>query len=390
MRQTLALAALTAVMAGAAPGCAGPTSSQSVAFETGAQRARREAAESNQTKLDQADRALARGEIGLATRLYREVAEAEPEAMRPREQLANMALREHRYGDAERWLREIIALAPDETAPRYQLVSVLLRTRRVDEARREFQAAESAMNPDPKTELRLKAALALRAGQTTQAARLYDDYIAAYPDEAAGYVGLAVTLAQAGEFDSALTTLGKAQTIAPSSAVVQYNAALIWYRKGDLDRAIDYGLRAVALDPGYLPARTNLAAALLQRGRVGEARAQLEAALADRPGYAPAHNNLGVVLLTAGDVAGATAEFEKAAHHAPRVAAFHFNLGVAHFRAGRIAEARAAFAVVVDLSPTDQGARKNLTWIDGVLKGTIKGAELPEPSSQYTVDEFDE
>lgn len=368
----------------------GPSSGTGVLYETVADRQHRERDVANHQKMQDADQALAHGDEAGAQKLYREVAQSDAEAIAPRQRLATLALRQHRYGEAEHWLREVIAIDPETAAPRYQLVSVLLRQRRVEEARKEFQAAQETPDSDARTELRLKGVLALKSGQTTQAGRLFDDFIAEYPDDADGYVGLAIVLASAGAYDDALAKLDKAAALAPRSAVVEYDLALVYYKKGDLDAAIDHGQKAVALDPAFLPARNNLASALLQQGRFDEARAQLEAALASRPTYAPAYNNLGVILFAQGKLDEAAEAFAQAIHHAPRVPAFHFNLGLVRFRQGRLDDARSEFEAVVQLLPNDAGARANLTWLDGVKKGTLKGTDLPSGASQYAVDEFDE
>lgn len=378
------------ILAGLLAGCGATQTDGARRYDTPGdadhqQRAAREAA-----AVRGAEAAFQDGDLDAADRLYREAAEANPRSVAARLGLASVAERRHLDGEAERWLRDALTLEPERHKVRYRLISALLRQRRVTEARKELQIAVAGDQGDERIELRLKGAIALRSGQVTQAARLFEELIELAPKDPSGWIGLGVALAVAGEYSDAYERLIKARELAPQLAIVHYDLALVHQRLDQLDAAIAAGKLAVELDPYFMPARNNLAATLIQDGRSDEARKELLAAIAIRPTYAPAHNNLGIVLLGDGDLPGASAELEKAVKAAPRVATFHFNLGVAYFRQQRIDDARAQFSEVLALDAANPDAARNLRWLDGLKAGTIKGTTLPSMSSKYSLDEFDE
>ena len=337
-----------------------------------------------------AEAAYRERDLDAARARFLELAVADPDAWAPRMRLASIASTRHEHGEQERWLREAIALAPERIGPRYSLVSALIRQRRYDDATREFRALAPLGPADAAVELRIKGALALRAGRLEQALVSFDTLVRDFPQEASGWVGLGVVKAFAGDFRGALEALEHASKLAPRSAVPHYDLALVHYRQGNLEAAAAAGARAVTLDPYYMAARNNLAATLLAEGKREQARAELEQAVAMRPAYSPAHNNLGILLLGDGKLDEARAAFDRAIHHAPRVASFHFNLGLAYFRLGQYERAREAFARVTELDPANRDAPRNLEWLRGREAGTISGDMLPITESRHAVDEYDE
>lgn len=388
MTTRLALAVL--LLAGA---CGATRSEGALLYETPGDRDARERSAIDQADLARADKAMGAGDLDGAADIYRDVAHRDPRSLPALLGLAVVAERKHLDGEAERWLRSAITVSPELIGARYRLVASLLRQRRIADARKEYQDAQAPEHGGPgdeRTQLRLKGAIALREGQATQAAALFDELIELAPDDASGWLGLAVSLAVAGDDDEALAKLDKAFALAPRSPVAYYDLALVRYHKKQLDLAVAAGREAVKLDPWFLPARNNLAAALLSLSKTDDAKQILADAIALRPTYAPAHNNLGIVLLAAGDDAGAARELELAVHHAPRVAAFHENLGLAYFRLKRYDDARAEFQAVVTLDASNGDAARNLRWLDGLKAGTISGTELPASSSKFAVDEFNE
>lgn len=365
-------------------GCAG-VAGEGATYETREQVAARKTVASHAETWKRAEAAFTRRAYDAAEKDYRALAVADVALVEPRVRLAQIATRQHRHGEAERWLREAIALDPDNLDRRYSLVSCLLRQRRVDDARKELQAAGGDERP---AVVRLKAAMALRAGRLEQAMTFYDGLLAADSRDASAHLGLGVVRALAGDYEGAIVSFDRAIALDADSALAWYDRALVRHRQGLREEAVSDARTAIALDPWYLPARNNLAAILIELDRHDEARTELEAALALRPSYAPAHGNLGVLLLASGDVKGAIASLGRAIHHSPHTAAFHFNLGVAHWKNGDLAAARKSFEQVRTLDPQNRSAINNLRFLDGLERGTLRGS-LPHLAGHYAVEGFE-
>jgi Tfp pilus assembly protein PilF len=291
---------------------------------------------------------------------------------------AQRARREHRDGDAERALRAAVDLSPDRVELRYALVAILIRQGAWDRASRELQETRREFDePDPPAAVRLKAALALHAGRVAQASGMYRSLLASNPRDAAAWVGLALAQLGQGDVAEARALLDRAAALAPRGAIVFYDRALVRWRQGEPDGALEDARRAVALDPLYPEARNNLAALLLSLRRPAEAEVELRAALAQHPAYAAAHGNLGVARLDQGDLRGAVTALEAAVAHAPRQTAYHFNLGLAWHRLGNLDAARSEFQRVLEIDPGNQGAARNLRFLEGIRGGLLQGTELP-------------
>jgi len=67
------------------------------------------------------------------------------------------------------------------------------------------------------------------------------DYVKKYPNFASGYINLAAVYADAGDFDSSLSTLNKGEAYVQNEDekfLIQYNRAVIYYNKQEYDKAL--------------------------------------------------------------------------------------------------------------------------------------------------------
>lgn len=293
---------------------------------------------------------------------------------------ATEAYRRHHDTDAESLFRAALAEAPATLAGRIRLAlaATLLRQRRDDEAARELSAAARELDgASDRGVVRLKATLALHARRLDQAEALFAALALADASDVQAQVGLACVQVGRGDGRGALVFLDRAAALAPRRGLVYYDRALAWDALGERENAVADARTAVTLDPEHVEARTNLAALLARAGRPAEAEAELQTAVARFPSSATAHGNLGALLYLRGASGPAAAELEAAVARAPGQTAFHFDLGLTYFALGNLARAKAAFERVLALDPANQGARRNLRFIDGKQRGLIRGDELP-------------
>jgi tetratricopeptide (TPR) repeat protein len=156
----------------------------------------------------------------------------------------------------------------------------------------------------PAVQLAGRAAFAMGGRRLADAAKLFDELVAAYPKEPNVHYARGV-----------LRT-----TEAPDQALEDFAAEL-------------------AVSPDHIPARLQLVFELVKRGEIGKARPYAEQAIRIDPDHFAAHLAMGQVWFESGDVEKAIASFEQGAKLAPGSPQAHFLLARAYGRAGRTADA---------------------------------------------------
>ena len=147
-----------------------------------------------------------------------------------------------------------------------------------------------------------------------EAAKLYEELVAAHPDEPR----------------------------------VRYAYGVFLLRSGN-DNGLAELRRAVELDPDDVMSRLELAFELLLHGDNTEAKEQATKAVARAPSLFAAHNALGRALVELGELDAGIRELEEAVRLAPESPETHFTLARAYARAGRAEDAareRAAFTEI--------------------------------------------
>lgn len=167
--------------------------------------------------------------------------------------------------------------------------------------------------------------------------------------DASGAFNLGVLLHQRGEVADAMAAYNRAEQRGDPDA--GFNLGVLLYETGDLDGAEAAWRRSAGR--GHVRAAANLL--FLSRRRAGLERGgmtppevpeltefeELSYRRADETGVASGAYNLGVILHRRGDVAGATAAYERAEHRGDPDAAF--NLGVLLYEIGDLDSAEAAW-----------------------------------------------
>jgi tetratricopeptide (TPR) repeat protein len=171
------------------------------------------------------------------------------------------------------------------------------------------------------------AVLLHQRGSLDDAARAYQEILAAEPENADALHLLGVIAHQRGASEQAVALIKRAIGLRPSVAAYHVNLAEAYRALGQADRAIGCCRTALLLDPGCAEAANNLGLILLQQGKTQEAQGHFETALRLAPRYALACNNLANCRRVQGDTERAIALFRQAIDLEPRLAEAHTNLG---------------------------------------------------------------
>jgi tetratricopeptide (TPR) repeat protein len=147
-----------------------------------------------------------------------------------------------------------------------------------------------------------------------EAAKLYEEVVAAYPEEPR----------------------------------VRYAYGVFLLRSGD-DRGLAELRRAVDLAPDDVMSRLEIAFELLLHGDYAEAKAHAAKAVEQAPSLFAARNALGRALVELGELDPGIRELEEAVRLAPEVPETHFTLARAYARAGRAEDAARERAVFTEM-----------------------------------------
>jgi tetratricopeptide (TPR) repeat protein len=132
----------------------------------------------------------------------------------------------------------------------------------------------------------------MKSGRLNEAIADFEEALKISPNLAQTHNGLALALADSGDFDAAIEHFHKALDIWPNDAEACNNLATALYYTGQhdaakLDEAISYLQRSLALKPDFTAARQNLAAvkqarAALLRGSGRHSPAAIQVGWADQ------------------------------------------------------------------------------------------------------------
>jgi predicted O-linked N-acetylglucosamine transferase (SPINDLY family) len=151
------------------------------------------------------------------------------------------------------------------------------------------------MNPNIDTILQ-QAVAWHRAGQLDDAARGYQQVLAACPDHADAMHLLGVVRHQAGRHGQAVDLIRQALYQRPNNAMYLSNFGLALRGVGQHQQAYNVFKRALKTNPQYPEAHHNIAGLLVDAGHIDEALNHYQQAIRLRPNYVAALQNLGTLL----------------------------------------------------------------------------------------------
>lgn len=171
-----------------------------------------------------------------------------------------------------------------------------------------------------------EAVLLHRAGNLTNARRLYDSVLVLTPSDADALNNLGIVLSALREYPRALDLLRRAASIAPRNAGIWNNIGTVFHEQGKNSDAIAAFRYALTLDAGHAGAKVGLAQQYLAIGALPQARELLDEVLIVRPQLPEALYTLGQVLERQGDRAGAIRAYETFVKTAPPRLTNHIDL----------------------------------------------------------------
>lgn len=171
--------------------------------------------------------------------------------------------------NAERLAAEVVKLAPESAAAHQALGAAQHIGLKLEAAATEYEAAYK-LAPDATT--RRSWADLLRAnGAPDKAIPLYQEQLAATPEDRLARAGLILAMLDAGQRETADQETAAALAAEPRNLALLAGLAYWFVAHGENALALDYAQRAVQLEPRYTWAQVALARALLAQNRPFEA-----------------------------------------------------------------------------------------------------------------------
>jgi protein O-GlcNAc transferase len=232
-----------------------------------------------------------------------------------------------------------------------------------------------------------------QAGRLAEAARVYEQIIAAVPGDFEATHLLGVIALQEGNFQRARSLIAGALVTNPQNSVAWNNLGNVSLHLGEAETARTQIERALEIDPNSVEALVNLGATLRTLGLPAEAVVPLQKAHSIAPISAAVCEMLGASLLDSGDVQGAIGVYELAVRAAPNHAGLWTNLAVALKSAHEYSRAQECAEKAVEVEPQSSNARAalaaiyyELAQIDSSLAAYRAAVELPDVSAKTFVE----
>ncbi len=241
------------------------------------------------------------------------------------------------------------------------------------------------VQPNP-VQMKFQAALALhKQGRLAEAAKIYEDILAADKAHVAALHCLGGVAYQMGHLEKAVTLIASAVRINPRIAAAdawrgaalnqldRYAEALkvsdetirlkpdfaeahcnrgnAFYGLGRFADALASYDKAITLKPGFAEAWSNRGNALQKLGRADDALASSDRAIALKPGYAPGHHSRANALYDLKRWDEALASYDKAIERNPHYAQAYYNRGKALYDLKRLDEAIASYDRAIACTP---------------------------------------
>ena len=185
---------------------------------------------------------------------------------------------------------------------------------------------------------------------------LWEDAVAAQPDDPVARTNLAVLLNKAGRTSEAIEQLNHALAIRSDFPKAQNDLGVALASAGQSEDAIKRFEKAIELAPDYAEPHHNLAIAYAKSGRIPQAIAELQQALQLNPRYAKAHLDLGTVLAATGRLTEAVQHYQQAAQLKPNMPDSYFALALLYEKMQQPADAITAAQQALRVAQANQQA----------------------------------
>lgn len=199
-----------------------------------------------------------------------------------------------------------------------------------------------------------------RAGRIGEAEDIYQQLLAAYPQNPDLWHLLGVVAHQSGRLEEGLNLIQRA--IAANPAAFQYynNLGLLLNKLGRREDAVAAFQKAIQLQPDVAESYYNLGITLCESGRAAESVEAYQTALRLHPNHPSSRLNLGLALTLAGRTDAAEAHYREVLRQEPGDVAVAVNLGNLLKDLARLEEAMEIYRTALSYAPDDYNALNNL------------------------------
>jgi tetratricopeptide (TPR) repeat protein len=263
-----------------------------------------------------------RGELSLASQLYRQIVSAEPANAEALHLLGVASLQLGEPRQAIQWLQRAVELQPGASAFHANLGEAYRALGQFDQADACFRLA-LRLRPDNADAAYNFGLLFMQQGQTAKAADLFRQALQHRPNFPLAHNNLGNACRLLGEIEQALGHFRRAVELNPQLGLAHGNLGQLLLECQRAQEALRHCQEAVRLNPQLAPAHNNLGNVLRRLGRLNDAKTCYLAALRLEPRLAVVHNNLGEVLHEQGQAGEARRFFVEAMQREPNNAHFH-------------------------------------------------------------------
>ena len=183
--------------------------------------------------------------------------------------------RYHQYPAAIAHFQQALQSNPNSDDTWYDLADAYFRKRDYADA----LAAAQRVSPQGQKEtnyLALLADILAHLGQADEAVKLWDQQIAANPDQDQAYLSLALVYLRSGNTSGARQTLQRGLERTPDSGELLWGVGVVSVMEGDMEKAQRHLKESVDLLPGWPGSYSALGVLYYQTGQIDKARETLE------------------------------------------------------------------------------------------------------------------
>ena len=307
--------------------------------------------------LERARVALESGNLTTARLAATNALSADPKTADAEVVLGLVDTAENHLSAAAEHFGRAVSLQPNNYRAHAYLGSTYLRQEKVVEARKSFETVLS-LNPD-NAAATTTSVISLLARNSSAALPHFAAVVKANASDTAGLIGLLECQLDLKQTAAANESARKLGALLPSTSPALLQIGTTLANAGDYPSALAMFREFVAGNPDSFAGHYNLALALLRTGAFDDAAVELEAILGRMP-KAEAYNLLGDVEEKRGHADKALRAFERAAQMDPRNEDFTIDYGSALISAGDLNRAVPVFAQAAANSPHSVRSRLGL------------------------------
>ncbi len=235
----------------------------------------------------------------------------------------------------------------------------------LDQAAKSFEQVIAA-KPDSAEGYYNLGTLNLRRNDFAQARTYLEKTLELRPNYPEAWNNLGMLAAQQGQSDEAVKAFEQSLVLRPDYAVALLNLGNVYRRTGSFSKAEESLRRALELQPQDAEINYSLGMLNAQQNQFDRAAEYLERAVALRRGYPEALNNLGVLFVRTKDYAKAEEQFKTCIGVAPDFDQSYLNLARLYAMQGDKAKAKNVLLELQGKQPENANARRALEAVESL------------------------